>query len=573
MTQLPHRALRCIRETALKLSVLLLAGALAGCGGGSSSSPTPVTVETPSTSATPAAFEPSVAVKWNRSMLVCFTLTPGRPTVNARVLCMTSTAMYDAWAAYDATANGTVLGGSLRRPTGEATLANKSAAVSYAAYHMLSTLESAYEKRTGAFIATLRGLGYDTSAAALQSTDPTTPAGIGYLTAHAILTARAGDGSNSQNNYADVTSATYPTLYTPTNSGVPGAPNALGGASFAPAHWVPLQVPTGTLLDPTTHLPIVSQGDPASFTTQSYLTPQWGAVQAFALTRNDQFRPPAPPQPGSNAPYTNALGFTSTNDEAFTQQENDVLALNAGLTDLHKCVADYWADIGGSVTPPGHWNIIAGQVSYRDRHTLDADVKMFFALNGALFDASIAAWESKRAYDYVRPCTAIGYLHYNQPIQAWAGPGLGTATMLGQSFKPFQKLTFITPPFPDMMSGHSTFSAAGAEVLTEFSGSNRFYDGTTPVPPGEPPTGGVGMPTMMGQVVIAAHTLDVEPTSPAAAVTLQWNTLQEAADEAGLSRRYGGIHFQDGDLRGRIAGTQIGAQAVTLARGYWTGAR
>ncbi|NDD31379.1 MAG: hypothetical protein EB084_24270, partial [Proteobacteria bacterium] len=399
-------------------------------------------------------------------MMVCFTLTPGRPTVDARGLYMASAAMYDAWAAYDPVANGTVLGGSLRRPTREATLANKSAAVSYAAYHVLSTLEAAYEARTGAFLATLGGLGYDTSAAALQSNDPTTPAGIGHLAAQAILNARASDGSNAQHNYADATSATYPTLYTPTNSGVPGAPNALGGASFTPAHWVPLQVPTGTLLDPTTHFPIASQGDPASFITQSYLTPHWGAVLAFALTRNDQFRPPAPPQPGSNAPYTDALGVTSTNNDAFTQQENDILTLNAGLTDRQKCIADYWADLGGSVTPPGHWNIIAGQVSYRDRHTLDDDVKMFFALNGALIDASIAAWESKRAYDYVRPVTAIGYLHYNLPIQGWAGPGLGTATMLGQNFMPFQKLTFVTPPFPDIMSGHSTFSAAGAEVIT-----------------------------------------------------------------------------------------------------------
>src|SRR5690606_760696 len=181
----------------------------------------------------------------------------------------------------------------------------------------------------------------------------------------------------------------------------------------------------------------------------------------------------------------------------------------------------------------------------------DDDVKLFFALNGALFDAGIAAWDSKRAYDCVRPVTAIRYKYRGQMIQAWAGPDQGVQWILGETWRPYQDPTFVTPAFPEFVSGHSSFSAAAATVLTSFTGSSRFYDGKTVLYNED--FNRDGLPDLLGQHIIPVGGNMFEH-SPSTIVVLQWETFQEAADEAGMSRRYGGIHFQDGDLRGRELG-------------------
>jgi len=143
----------------------------------------------------------------------------------------------------------------------------------------------------------------------------------------------------------------------------------------------------------------------------------------------------------------------------------------------------------------------------------------------------------------------IRAMYNGQTIQAWRGSGLGVGPIDGAAWKPFQPDFFPTPPFAEYTSGHSVFSAAGAEVLKRFTGSDAFGDSTT----------------------IKAHSLKAEPTSPAADVTLSWATFSIAADEAGISRRYGGIHFLDGDVRSRAMGRMCGAQAYEKAKSYWEG--
>src|SRR5207253_9485515 len=208
-----------------------------------------------------------------------------------------------------------------------------------------------------------------------------------------------------------------------------------------------------------------------------------------------------------------------------------LIDISAARTDDEKMIAEYWADGPHSELPPGHWNLFAQQVSHRDRtgdseHDLDQAVKLFFALTNAIFDAGICAWDNKRAYDSVRPITAIRITFQGQPIRAWAGPGRGTETILGEQWFPYQPTGFPTPPFPEYSSGHSNFSAAGAEILKRFTGrdvfgaSVTFSSGSSRVEPGVVPT----------------HDL-----------TLSWSTFSEAADQAGISRRYGGIHFEQGD--------------------------
>ena len=214
----------------------------------------------------------------------------------------------------------------------------------------------------------------------------------------------------------------------------------------------------------------------------------------------------------------------------YQQQAEELIALSASLTDREKMIVEYWADGPGTDQPRGHWLRFAEYISERDHHSLDDDVKMFFALSNAMFDASIAAWDAKREYDSVRPVTAIPLLFRGEPIRAWGGPGKGTVEMDGSQWIPYQPATFPTPPFPEYVSGHSTYSAAAARILELWTGSNRF---------GYSVTLGLG-------------SSKIEPrVTPSKRVVLKWETFTDAANEAGMSRRYAGIHFKASDVAGR----------------------
>jgi hypothetical protein len=193
---------------------------------------------------------------------------------------------------------------------------------------------------------------------------------------------------------------------------------------------------------------------------QRFLAPHWGLVAPFALREGWELRPEGPRRhPG----------------RSFLLQATELLADSAGLTDEQKAIAEYWADGPASETPPGHWCLLARKVSARHGHGLDEDVRLFFALGGALLDASIACWDAKRTYDSVRPVTAIHFLFAGKEVTAWGGPGQGTRRIAGERWQPY----LATPPFGEYPSGHSTFSAAAATVLAGFTGSDRFGAGAT----------------------------------------------------------------------------------------------
>jgi hypothetical protein len=223
---------------------------------------------------------------------------------------------------------------------------------------------------------------------------------------------------------------------------------------------------------------------------------------------------------------------------------------SANLTDGQKSIVEYWADGPNTELPPGHWALFAQKVSHDHGYGIDDDVKMFFALSNAMLDASIAVWDCKRAFDYVRPITAIRFLMTGKQIRAWGGPFKGTQTIDGAQWQAYQTGVQPTPAFPEFSSGHSAFSAAGAEVLRSYTGSDVFG----------------------GSVTIKAGSSGVEPgTVPAADITLSWPTFTDAANQAGMSRRYGGIHFREGDLQSRAMGKLIGAQAWAKALTYFAG--
>ncbi|MEO1688297.1 MAG: DUF6851 domain-containing protein, partial [Pseudomonadota bacterium] len=483
--------------------------------------------------------EQSIVAEWNEVMLEAVRAGSASPTPTTYALHMVSAAIYDAWAAYDPDAYGHY--GRMSRPTAEHTEANKAEAVSFAAHGMLIEMFPGEQAR---FDAMLASLGYDPA-------DATTAADVGRAAVSEVLAARENDGSNRENDYADTSG------YAPVNDADPNAANAPGGDDFDANRWQPLRVPNGTLTD-ANGVPVADDGDPSTFDDQVALTPHWGGVEAFALDSGDQFRPPAPPQLGDFEPYVDGEGTVTTGDAAYRDQVTEVLNASADLTTEQKVIAEYWADGPRTESPPGHWNQIAQDVARREGHGIDEDAKLFFALNAALLDAGIATWEAKYAYDYVRPQSAIRDLFFDQTISAWGGPNEGTVQILGQEWQPYQNVTFVTPPFPEFVSGHSTFSMAAARTIASFVGSDAFYDGVTL---SNYDLDGVSGEDFLGQYVI--DELAFEDYGAGPPTVLQWETLTEAAEEAGISRIYGGIHIQDGNLRGLEVGRQVAETAET----------
>jgi PAP2 superfamily len=462
---------------------------------------------------------PTLVVQWNAAFLQGVRDSRLGPPMVARALAIAHTCMYDAWAAYDDQAIGTVLGRSLRRPIRERRPENIEVAISFAAYRCAVNLFPGDTAKV--FDPLMAQFKLDP---ANTSSDISSPAGIGNVAAAAVIGSRANDGANQN---GDLTPSGVPyadyTNYKPVNgpSGVPVIPATVRDVNL----WQPLQYTDAT----------------GTFVTQTYLGPYWGRVKPFALTSGDQFRS-----------LVAQRGPLRSDNPGFGAQARALIDLSANLTDAQKMIAEYWADGPNSETPPGHWGLFAEFVSARDRNTVDDDVRLFFALSNALFDASIAAWDAKAAFNSVRPITAIPFLFAGQQIRCWGGPGAGVITTDGRNWIPYQAATFPTPPFPEFVSGHSAFSAAGAEILRRFTRKDAFG----------------------ASVTFAPGTSKYEPGfSPKARLTLSWDTFSEAADEAGLSRRYGGIHFEAGDLAGRALGRLVGRQAWEHACDLWHGGR
>lgn len=448
----------------------------------------------------------TLVIKWNKLALEVVRETKlGAPMVS-RALAVLHTAMYDAWAAYDASAVGTSLGDVGRQPQGHRTPENMAIAISYAAYGALMDL---FPDQVHLLDAQMDYLGLERS---LRRCDTDTPQGVGTLAAEAVVRYRHGDGSNQ---LGDLHPGAYSdwTGYRPINT-----PDEIRD----PNRWQPLRIPDGH----------------GGSVVQSFLGPQWGLVQPFAVAPASERRPSGP----RRLPVD---GFE------YVQQCHDLLEYSADLNDELKVIAEYWALGPGTEAPPGRWFQFAQYVSRRDRHTLSADIVLFFALGGALLDASILAWDAKRAFDSVRPITAIHHAFRGQKVRAWRGPYKGTGLIDGQDWQPYQEATVVTPPFPEFYSGHSTFSAAGAEVLRRFTRSDAF---------------GASHTQAKGTSVIEAGLV------PATDITLRWETFSDAESQAGASRRYGGIHFAEADFSGRIMGRMAGHAAWSRVQAYLHGA-
>jgi Domain of unknown function (DUF6851)/VCPO second helical-bundle domain len=448
----------------------------------------------------------NVVIQWDNATLQTIRYLHPGPTIDARALAVTHTCIFDAWSAYDGKAVATVLGDQLRQPPSERTEENKKKAISFAAYRCLADL---FPSEVVSYRVLMSDLGYDPND---NSSDPRAPSGVGNLAAASVLRLRHHDGSNQLGDLHHGPYSDY-TGYRPAND-----PDHVNNVD----HWQPLRTMDGKY---------------GRYIVQVYLTPHWGLVSPFALKSGSQFRP-APPE-----------SFAGRQNE-YRLQAQQLLELSAALTDEQKMIAEYWADGPSSETPPGHWCLFGQFISMRDHHSLDDDAKMFFVLSNAMLDASIAAWDAKRAYDSVRPVTAIHFLFSGQPIKAW-GRFKGTQTIDGKDWQPYQPAVMgSTPNFPEFISGHSTFSAAGAEILKRFTGSDSF---------------GASVTFLRGRS-------KVEPgMTPQSPLTLSWATFSDAANQAGDSRRFCGIHFLEGDMEGRRTGRlvaqEVWKKAMTFIEG------
>jgi hypothetical protein len=460
----------------------------------------------------------SMVLVWNEETLESIRRLPPGPTVAARALAIVHTAIYDAWAAYDPVAVDTgqrirVIP-DLRQPAAERTQANKDKAVSFAAYTALVDL---FPARQGVFTAKMESLYGDQFAS-----DATAPAAIGTTAAQAVLNFRHGDGSNQLNGYAD---SCDPVCYQPVNTW-----DKIVDAD----RWQPLCVP------------LPPPGATQCAAPQTFRTPHWRNVTPFALSSASQFRSPGP-----------AISLTADGkpNGKYQDEVDKITQHSKQLDDTRKTMAEYWSDGPRSVTPPGHWNVFAQYVSRRDANSIDKDARMYFALNNALLDASITAWDGKRNWDSVRPITAVRWLMKDKIIQAWGGPYKGPSYIKGEDWIPYQPPNDPTPPFAEYTSGHSTFSMAAAEVLTAFTGRGNFEMTVT-----------IGAGESRVEPRTATH-----PGVPAKPITLKWTNFRYAAEQAGKSRQYGGIHFEDGDNHAREAGAAVGKQAWAKALTYFNG--
>lgn len=236
------------------------------------------------------------------------------------------------------------------------------------------------------------------------------------------------------------------------------------------------------------------------------LLPLWGYVQPFGIRSVAPFRPPPPPALNT-ANYAEEVNFVK-----------DYGATNSTLRSAHDTeTAYFWAYGARTATPPGHWNQIAQSASAGLNLSLEDDARLFALLNIALADAAIVSWECKYVYNYWRPITAIQL----------ADQDGNDATEPDPTWKPL----LFTPPFPEYVSGHSTFSGAGATVLAAFFGRDdvSFSVGSDDLP----------------------------------GVIRHYPSFSAAAEESGLSRLLGGIHFMSANRLGLDAGAAIGEEVMT----------
>ena len=611
----------------------------------------------------------SIAREWNEQVLHAIRNDYARPTIHARNLFHTSIAIYDIWAVFNNKASTFLLGKTVGNYRcnfdgfyiGQSIDEDLKTAMSYAVYrimlHRFSNspgIEEIYLSINNL----MDELGYDKN---MQSVDyhNGNAAALGNYMANQIIAFSMLDGSNEQNDYANLF---YEPLNENLNTDFGGNPNLT-----EPNHWQALTIEEF----------IDQSGNYFPGGAPEFLSPEWGKITPFSIKEEDLtiynsidynfwvYHDPGSPSfiqegDGINDPYKwgfalvsiwgshldpnddvmidvspSSIGNISNFPETFDEYKNfynledggdpsfgwDVNP-STGLPyeeqlvprgDYTRVLAEFWADGPDSETPPGHWFTILNYVSDHPNlikkfkgegevlEDLEWDVKSYFILSGAMHDSAIAAWGIKGYYDYIRPMSSIRYMsdkgqssdttfsNYHphgiplvpgyieiieegDPLEGeylenigkiklftWRGHDFiinadydiaGVGWILAENWFPYQRPSFITPPFAGYVSGHSTFSRAAAEVLTLLTNDEYFPGG-------------------MGTFNVYKNDFLKFEVGPSIDFQLQWATYRDASDQTSLSRIWGGIHPPIDDIPGRIIGKKIGIDAFEFGENYF----
>jgi len=655
--------------------VLLVASCNSGGGGGGSSSSQSVSqpVNQPVNQSVSQPLNQSVSRQWNEVLLDAIRQDFARPTVHARNLFHISSAMYDAWAVYDGTANPYLLGDTVSGyqcdlnafPAPVDIALAREEAISYAAYriilHRFSSSPGAVGTEDKADLL-LSQLGYDADNISEDYTGGSAAA-MGNYIARCYIEFGLQDGSNEAGLYENIY---YEPVNPPIEPFLPGNPNIIDLN-----RWQAIKLPvfidqSGNQIDPNVE----------------FLSPEWGQVAPFALTdavkttySRDGFDyqvyydPGMPPTidgslsdlykwgfamvsvwsshldpedsvridispasigspdnvdasyyPSSFDEYDQFYDFFNGGDASTGHTVNPVTGEPYTPNvkrrgDYTRILAEFWADGPESETPPGHWFVIFNEVSDHPLlekrfegvgdalDPLEWDIKGYFVLGGAMHDSAVASWGIKGWYDYLRPISALramadrgqssdplgpsyhvdgislypGFIELVEAgdplaiedvdnigkikLYAWRGPDYiedykedvaGVGWILAENWWPYQRPSFVTPPFAGYVSGHSTFSRAAAEVLTQLTGDPFFPGG-------------------MSSFETDRRNFLVFEDGPTEDIILEWATYRDASDQCSLSRIWGGIHPPADDIPGRLIGMKIGPAAFTLAQDYFEG--
>ncbi len=286
--------------------------------------------------------------------------------------------------------------------------------------------------------------------------------------------------------------------------------------------------------------------------TKSYLTPLWGNVSGFL----------------SESSKNELESFLDTlyNDVNLQNESYKVLQKSLSLNDQEKCIAEFWAGAKNTITPPGFWNLFLCSYFRKYPQTFDKESKFFLLLNASLFQTSIFVWKTKKHYFQARPIQTIRYFFPNQTISYYGGENVSSSLWI-----PYQPSTFITPPFPDFVSGHSTFSSVGAKVLSKLIGNN-LLDLDLEIDTSFLPilsylfsnNQKIENKFYIHCFTIFPHCSEINSSYPDKAVTLRYNSWDDMALDAGMSRIYGGIHYDVSNYSGYLLGNKIYEKMVDI---------
>lgn len=572
----------------------------------------------------------TIARRWMEQLLGGVRHDLPDPPVHARNIFHASVAMFDAWAAYQEDAEGVVYR-EQHEPAGD----DVDTAISYAAYRVLEHRYAdavGAETTLDCYDEFMAVLGLDPDDEDTGGGDGT---GVGNTVGVAVIEEFSDDGANEAEGYADPeewepvnpimqvdrpgTNVSDPDLWQQLNLGTAETQNGIildeSVQPYLGSHWRDV-APFAITRDPDTGLYSDPMGDYPSVDDSEMADWVLDIIERSAhLDIGDgEVVDIGPGSLGDNSlGADDGEGYDENPVTGEPYEPNEVLR-----GDFARVIAEFWADGPDSETPPGHWIRIGMEVSdeleaedlvpFDEGEPVDRlawDAAMFLTVGGAVHDAAISAWELKRESLGPRPVTLVRWMaeqgqrsdsdlpsydpdglplepglveviteesaapgerHHHLrwyigeiALWGWRGePGdryedyTPLGWMRAKDWMPYQRRTFVTPAFPGFTSGHSTFSRAAAEALTEFTGSPYFPGG------------------LREFVAKEDEYLEFE-RGPSEDIHLQWASYQDAADQAGQSRIYGGIHIFPDDEVGRHAGYEVGHVAADRAREYWFG--